>query len=370
VPQDFAEAAKRFRLAADQKNAAGESNLGALYAGGRGVPLDHDEAVRLFRLAANQGFAVAQANLGFQYQTGHGVPASPAAAYFWLNLAAAALPANMTALRTRVTQARDVVSGQLAPDELQHVQEMAVSWKPGSTGVPADGVPPGVTQSTSAPIAGAPSGATKARSSGTGFVINHAGFVLTNNHVVGQCSEVRGRHGADPVGVLSVVAKDAQNDLALLKLAAHFPDAAVFREERGVRQGDSIVVYGFPLAGGLAAQGNLTTGTISALAGFGNDSRMLQLTAPVQPGNSGGPVLDAGGNVLGILSGGLDALRIATAVGTLPQNVNFAIKGSVARNFLDANGIDYQIAPIKNELKPADIGDRAKRFTLYIECWR
>ncbi len=137
-----------------------------------------------------------------------------------------------------------------------------------------------------------------------------------------------------------------------------------------MRLGDPVVVYGFPLVGVLTPTGNLTTGGVSALAGLGNDSRMMQISAPVQPGNSGGPLLDSGGNVVGVINMKLNALRTAAATGDVPQNVNFAIKASVVRNFLDANSVDYQNAPAARELKPADVADRAKKFTLLIECWR
>ncbi len=374
VPQDFAEALKYYRLGADQRNSAAQSNLGAMYANGRGVPVDQVEAVRLFRLAADQSNAVAQANLGMQYLSGKGVPQNDAAAYFWLNLAAARLPANLQQARDQTARARDLVAARLAPPELERMQKMAAAWKPGSTDVPADG-PGGRTQTAGTPASARPPGApggvsSGARGTGTGFMVSSSGAVLTNNHVVTQCSEIRARHGTTALGVLSLVAADAQNDLALLKLPTRFPDAAVFREERGVRQGDSIIVYGFPLAGGLSSGGNLTTGTISALSGLANDSRILQVSAPVQPGNSGGPLLDAGGNVLGIVTAQLNALRVAAAVGTVPQNVNFAIKASVARNFLDANAIDYRTTAATPELKVADVGDRAKKFTLLIECMR
>jgi TPR repeat protein len=375
VPQDYAEALKWYRLAVDQKNSAAQNNLGNLYATGHGVPADPAEAVRLFRLSADQGNAYGQANLGFQYSAGRGIAQSNTAAYFWLNLAAARLPAIVTALRDQVARARDATAAKLAPAELQRMQQMAGIWKPGSAEVPTGaeiaGASGGVQPVGVAASAARPPGAPGTMfGTGTGFVISQGGFVVTNNHVAGTCSEVRARHGADQLGALSVVAKDAQNDLALLKLASRFPDAAVFREDRGLRQGDNVVVYGFPLVGVLTPQGNLTTGSISALSGLSNDSRMLQVSAPVQPGNSGGPLLDAGGNVIGVVSGQLNPKLVAQALGTIPQNVNFAIKASVVRNFLDANGVDYRTTTETHEMKTADAGDRAKKFTLFIECWR
>lgn len=142
VPQDFAEALKWYRLSADQKYAAGQNNLAAMYSTGRGVARDPAEAVRLYRLVADQGDDIAQANLGFRYAAGQGVAPNPAAAYFWLNLSAARMPATMTAQRSQVVGARDNAAARLAPPELERVQKMAAAWQPGSTDVPPE-MPPG-----------------------------------------------------------------------------------------------------------------------------------------------------------------------------------------------------------------------------------
>lgn len=117
-----------------------------------------------------------------------------------------------------------------------------------------------------------------------------------------------------------------------------------------------MIVVGFPLRGLLASEANITTGTVSALAGIGNDTRFLQITAPVQPGNSGGPVLDHAGQIVGVVVGKLDALRLAKATGDIPQNINFAINGTVAKAFLDANGVEYETEVSTRKMEPADIG--------------
>ena len=104
---------------------------------------------------------------------------------------------------------------------------------------------------------------------------------------------------------------------------------------------ETVAAYGYPLPGLLASGGNLTTGNITALSGIGDDSRLLQISVPVQPGNSGGPLLDSGGNVVGVVEGKINAIKIAAASGDIPQNVNFAIKASVIATFLDSNGVRY-----------------------------
>jgi len=91
-----------------------------------------------------------------------------------------------------------------------------------------------------------------------------------------------------------------------------------------VTSGDQVVAIGYPLHGLLTSDLTVTTGIISSLAGLHNDTRFLQISAPVQPGNSGGPLHDSSGNIVGVVSAKLDALRIVKATGDIPQNINFA----------------------------------------------
>jgi hypothetical protein len=113
---------------------------------------------------------------------------------------------------------------------------------------------------------------------------------------------------------------------------------------------------------------NLTTGTISALAGLGEDARMVQFTAPVQPGSSGGPLLDQSGHVVGIVTSKLSPLWTAAHLGDIPQNVNFAIKASVVRDFLDSKGIDYGTAPSTDTLATPKIADQVRNAVVSVEC--
>ncbi|MHC9064019.1 TonB family protein [Nitrospira sp. CMX1] len=206
------------------------------------------------------------------------------------------------------------------------------------------------------------------RSSGTGFVVSREGHVLTNHHVVANCQAIRtSTNGAQRD--LSVIATDTNNDLAIVKLPQPHSRVAQFRDGRTIRSGDGVVVVGFPLRGVLASEANVTTGTVSAMAGIGNDTRFLQITAPVQPGNSGGPALDMNGHVVGIVVGKLNALAMALATRDIPQNINFAIKDAVIKAFLESHSIRYEMALSKKQLEAADIGETAKQFTVVLECY-
>ena len=123
---------------------------------------------------------------------------------------------------------------------------------------------------------------------------------------------------------VQVIAGDVQSDLALIE-GPTSSKSATFSQGRGVRPGDDIVVIGFPLHGLLTSDPSVTTGNVSALAGPGDDRRFLQITAPVQQGNSGGPLLDLAGNVVGVVVAKLDAIKVANLIGDIPQNVNFAV---------------------------------------------
>ena len=121
--------------------------------------------------------------------------------------------------------------------------------------------------------------------------------------------------------------------------------ALTFREAPPVQRGESVVTYGFPLTGLLSSGPTLTTGDVSALAGLRDNPLNLQISAPVQPGNSGGPLLDSQANVIGIVVSKLNAARIAEMTGgDIPQNVNFAVKGTEGLAFLRANGVQPKVA--------------------------
>ena len=165
------------------------------------------------------------------------------------------------------------------------------------------------------------------------------------------------------------MASDTKNDLAVIQTNGRATRAAAFRAG-GVRQGESVVAYGFPLSGAIASTGNVTTGNVSALAGFHDDSRMLQISAPVQPGNSGGALMDMTGAVVGVVVGKLNAAKFMEVTGDIPQNVNFAIKAHVAKGFLESHGVEYETAPKARGLSVADVADAARAFSVRVLCYR
>jgi S1-C subfamily serine protease len=202
-------------------------------------------------------------------------------------------------------------------------------------------------------------------SSGSGFFISTEGHLITNHHVVDGCRQVKinGKR-------VRVVASDKSDDLALLKTDLSSDNFTRFSMGRSVRLGEDVIVAGFPLRGLLGSGLNVTKGTVSALKRIGNDRRLTQITAPVQPGNSGGPVLDGSGNMVGVVVSKLDAIKTAKRIGTLPENVNFVIKGATARIFLDSENIPYKTARLGRPKSTSDIAAEARKYTVLVECWK
>ena len=340
VAKDYTEAMRWYRLAAEQGSAYAQFSLGIMYYEGHGVAKDYAQAMRWYRLAAEQGNARAQGSLGYMYVKGHGVPKDDALAYMWFNLAAA------SGYET-ARENRDLLSKELTPKQITEAQRMAREWfEKRGKGRPA-----------------------RARTfSGTAFFLNPRGYLLTNQHVVDDCRSITLKLFNQPDYEARVVAADEHNDLAILNTKYQPQSHAVLRGNADVRSGDSVTAVGYPLSFVLSAEPRVTTGTVSAASGIQGDTRVFQIEAAVQPGNSGGPLFDDRGHVVGIVSSRLNQLTVAAAIGNIPQNVNFAIKSTIARVFLDANKINYFTAKAGPRLDPAQIMDRAKGFTAYVQC--
>lgn len=203
--------------------------------------------------------------------------------------------------------------------------------------------------------------------SGTGFCVHPDGYVLTNHHVVEGASEILARSPRHRCA-LELVFADPTNDLALLRAEVAPPGVAVFRDGPQARLGEMVMVVGYPLGGLLGSGPQVTTGNVSSLIGPGDDTRSLQFTAPTQSGNSGGPLLDSDGAVVGVVSSKLNVVRVHEMTGDIPQNVNFAIKAALARSFLEAAGVEYQSRVTRTARTAADIATEARNFVVKIEC--
>ncbi len=209
-------------------------------------------------------------------------------------------------------------------------------------------------------IAAAPLAAQEGPRSGSGFFVNAAGWLLTNAHVVDGCAaiEVAG-HGAPDSVVL-----DRHNDLAALELRAASGSPVLVFRARGPRLAESVHALGYPLSDLLSSSVKVTSGTINALAGPGNDSRYTQVSTPIQPGNSGGPLIDSNGLVVAVATA-----TLGPGVYDRAQNVNFAINGAIVRAFLDAHGIAFlQGVPAGIARDLPDVVEAAAAATALVRC--
>ncbi|MBM3758472.1 MAG: trypsin-like peptidase domain-containing protein [Acidobacteria bacterium] len=169
---------------------------------------------------------------------------------------------------------------------------------------------------------------------GTGFFVAANGYLLTSHHVIKNAKSILVKSQS---GLLSakIVSTDSQNDIALLKVEGAFKPLPLV-SSRDAKMGATIFTLGFPNPDLQGISPKLTKGEISSLAGVQDDPRHFQISVPVQPGNSGGPLVDDSGNVIGIVSARLNEFVSLASSGSLPQNVNYALKSSFLNAFLEA----------------------------------
>lgn len=364
VPQNYTEALKWYRQSAGKGNAVAQNNLGVMYLNGQGTARDALEAAKWIQMSANQGYAKAQINLGSLFADGNGVARNPVFAMYWYRKAAeqgdASAEEKLGEIYSRgdivkwdyieaykwftlaaaqgdsdSMKARDELAEKMSPDGISEAQRRAAAFVP--------------TRSASA--------AASATGSGTGFFVTQDGFVVTAAHVVEGATKivVKTKYLAMAAAVVKL---DKTNDLALLRITGAYPPgtftnrsflqngsprlAAVYAkfhplrvvDSTSVKLGDTVATLGFP---NLELQGSTpkyTRGEINSLAGFRDDSHHFQISAQVQPGNSGGPLLDRSGAVIGVVQSTLADPRQFLTTGVVPQNVNYALKGEYLLRFL------------------------------------
>lgn len=231
-----------------------------------------------------------------------------------------------------------------------------------ATAPPAQAAPAGPT--------GKPKGTARRMAFGTAFRVGTDGHLVTNRHVVDRCSAIGIVANGKAGGGLRVLALDPKHDLALLA-GPPGPAGASLRARNDPIQGEDVLVYGYPLPGMLSASGQLGAGMVTALTGIRNDPDQLQIDAPIQSGNSGGPLLDRHGQVIGVVFAKLNALRVAQLTGDLPQNVNFAVRLAPLKRLLDAHDVSYTVGPADAPpLSNQQVAARAREWTVPIACQR
>ncbi len=211
-------------------------------------------------------------------------------------------------------------------------------------------------------------GSLNLKGTGTGFYINDRGELLTARHVVSHCVAIE---IVEPEGNIpaTLVADERFVDLAVLRTRNASPRFAQFpAQSRPTRLGQQVAVVGYPLSTLLSNSANLTVGNVSSLSGLQGDRKYLQVSAPIQPGNSGGPVASFEGSVLGVVNSTLNSIAVARDTGTIPQNVNFAITADVAKKFLDKHGHAYHTRAAPESPNLEQTTENLQAFTRQILC--
>ena len=202
--------------------------------------------------------------------------------------------------------------------------------------------------------------------SGTAFAVSYEGHIITNNHVIEGCENVRLHRNGTVVDAV-VVSRDPLNDLAVIQ--ADFTPSTVFPIDNSNPQlMQDIYVAGYPFGENISSSLKVTRGIVSSLTGLGDNFSNMQIDAAIQPGNSGGPIFDEGGNVIGVAVATLDVAVALEEFGTIPQNTNFGVKANVVSNFLVSNGVE----PVESNTTPmstSELGQLATDATYYLSCW-
>ena len=204
-----------------------------------------------------------------------------------------------------------------------------------------------------------------AASSGSGFAVSSDGYIVTNYHVIKGCNNVEVISKGLKM-TASVIKKDSKNDLALLKSNFRPLHSFNLSPEEPYRN-MSIIVAGFPFGSGFGSTVKTTRGSISNLYGIGDNPSQIQIDAAIQPGSSGGPIIDSKGNVVGVTASKLDLMKMLEEFGALPESTNFGIKSTVLINFLASN-VSRKQTPSKTVITERRLGEIAENGTYYISC--
>ena len=202
--------------------------------------------------------------------------------------------------------------------------------------------------------------------SGTGFFINSSGNIISNNHVIDACNTVKVHYDgvATPVTILAI---DRANDLSLMKSKVRPKDYfSVSAADASLL--DEIYVAGYPFGKMVSSSVKVTKGVVSALTGMGDNYSNIQIDAALQPGNSGGPIINNRGNVVGVAVAKLDYKAIIKDFGAIPEGTNFGIKSSTVRQFISANNVSSSSGGYR-EISTQEIGKKIEQATVYLDCW-
>ena len=200
------------------------------------------------------------------------------------------------------------------------------------------------------------------KSTGTSFAISEDGFIVTAHHVVKNAAVLKIHLNTGSVVKARITKSDPANDIAILKIELPTTNFLAIAPLRTAKTGERVFTIGFPISSVLGQEAKYTEGVISSLSGIAGAESFLQITVPVQPGNSGGPLVNENGCVVGIISSSAAILPFLANTGTIPQNINWAVKADYLRPLIDLPS-DKAIKWNRDELI-----EKAKRSVVLIEA--
>ncbi len=198
----------------------------------------------------------------------------------------------------------------------------------------------------------------KGYATGTGFFVTNDGYLITNFHVIDGANSIIVINSADRTELNAILVKaDPANDIAILKVNAATTGIPLASSLSGAK-GDDVLTLGYPLVAIQGQEQKATFGRINALSGIGNDIRYYQVDVPIQPGNSGSPLLNDRGEVIGVMTATLNQMAALKASGSLTQNVNYAVKIDYIIPALNSSKVDRtKVLPLasNSRLKMSEI---------------
>ena len=194
---------------------------------------------------------------------------------------------------------------------------------------------------------------------GTGWAVSSR-YIITNNHILGDLVDVMLVAPGQPNTFGSVVAIDKTNDIALIQIEHTALDLKPLKlTQESARMGEDVFTIGYPHARIMGSTPKMTKGIINAVAGIADDPRMYQISVPLQPGNSGGPLFNMQGDVIGITTAKLSSTEIIQHTGVVPENVNYAIKSHNIHSLIEEIPVNYSVnRPKDNNQVLPDIAEK------------
>jgi S1-C subfamily serine protease len=344
---------------AELGNEVAMRNASAAYKAGTGVLKNIGKSTYWLLRSAESGNMNSMTSLAHAYVSGFGVQENPMEGLAWLYVAehkhsteAAGLIKNAEASLNNALILLAQDRAKVLLDLIQAGHRTTYESFANLPGVASFGQPDRVKPKHAA------------KGSGSGAVISPLGHIATAAHVIKGATylEVITPTGTFPATVLN---NDEQNDVALIKVEQVFSSHIQVGRSSEVRLGQSVATIGFPNIGIQGHSPKVTQGMISSENGIQNDIRMWQISVPIQPGNSGGPLLDDRGRLIGVVVASL-SLRAIQMTGSVPQNVNYAIKGAYLEPLINFHKLSADETPKQSPASFQDMIEAAQKSTVLI----